>query len=440
MSDHNNGRGNHSFKRTATERRRQEEEYGEPVTDDLEIAATFAMAQYASAPVTAATKVDDENEINVEDEDEDDEEGEEEEEQDEERKGDAADTDDNNKKDTVPSETATSTAIATDAVPATSTTADVDSDAESDVDLTEALRQMEQDGGDIDEYDEERKRGKMNVDKSDDGVAAPQTIHEVDGYRGSVQQVEQVLGTSLYVDARQCTPQHTHPAGHVQHFMVEERIMVVQSLGDSPLLLEEGNLLVLKDPEWIPLGKILEVFGPVSQPMYSIRLPEPVGSSTEQAKVEDPWSPSGRHTKWIQQQQQTYNPVTVHYLPEQATLVDTHMLLSQRQRGCDASNIHDEEVTTEMDFSDDEQERQFSKQRRRKPGNNNNNSNRLHRGERGDGKAAPVVQVVAPSSVTPGGFYSNPAPAYTVPTHAATITTAITSPPPVQESDTIYYD
>ena len=367
---------NHSFKRTATER--QEEQ--EAVTDDLEVAAAYAMAQY-TAPTVAT--VDDENEIDVEDEDDE-------------------------------NETETDvTAEKVEPEPAE------ESDAESDVDLTEALRQMEQDG-DIDDDEEEKKSDNNNKKEDLAATAHHQTAHEVDGYHGSVQQVEQVFGTSLRVDAQQCAPQHTQPAGHVQHFMAEERILVVQSLGNSPLLLEEGNLLVLKEPEWIPLGKILEVFGPVSQPMYSIRLPEPVADSTTEAKDEDPWSPTGRYTKWLQQHP---SGVLVHYLPQQAKLVDTHMLLAQRQRGCDASNMHDEEVTTEMDFSDDEQERQ-SKQRRRK-----GNSNTNRRGARPAPQVAPV----------PGGFY-NAAPSLTAaPPHAAS-SLSPPPPPPMDESDTIYYD
>lgn len=416
---HNSRRAfNNNNKRTA------DDDYDEPVTDDLEIAAAHAVASYtapAEAAITTATAtINDENEIDVDD-----------------------DGDDSDENADDPEEVR---AAPQGGDQASDDDDDDDDDDQSDVDLTEALGQMEAEGYIDDDDENEGKEG--DPDKAGaDTVAAPQTAHEVDGYHGSVQQVEQVLGTSLHVDAQQCTPQHTQPAGRVQHFMVHERIVVVQSLGDSPLLLEEGNLLVIKEPEWIPLGKILEVFGPVSQPMYSIRLPEPIveddasPSDESQPVDKDPWSPSGRFTRWVQQRQRQNNGIMVHYLPQQATLVDTHMLLAQRQRGCDASNMHDEEVNaTELDFSDDERERQCSKQRRRQRGgrtnnrtNHNNNNNNHRRGQQ------PPSPASSATAVLPGGFHAvpqQPSSGFAPPT----ITPTTSAPPPAQESDTIYYD
>lgn len=65
--------------------------------------------------------------------------------------------------------------------------------------------------------------------------------------------------------------------------MVTDRTIVVQSVatgGSAPL--DEGSLLVLRvqnegnDKETtrlMPLGKVFELFGPVSRPLYTIRLP-----------------------------------------------------------------------------------------------------------------------------------------------------------------------
>ena len=368
----------------------------EPIVDDLEIAAAYAMAQYIAPPPSTpahAMATDDVNEIDVDD--------------DEENGGSKGDDqDESTKAETEPKSTA----------------ADDESDADSDIDLTEALEKMDRDVDAVDDEDDNNNLGG--------GKSAPQTAHEVDCYHGSVQQVEQVLGASLHVDKTLITPQQTQPAGMIQHFMVEERIMVIRSLGNSPLLLEEGNLLVLRDPEWIPLGKILEVFGPVSQPLYSIRLPEPIdyregehkleeGANPKDANSEDPWSSTGRYTQWVRQHPDTL----VHYLPQQAKLVHTHRLLTQRQRGCDASNMHDEEAT-ELDYSDDEKERQAKG--RRKGG----------RGRGGGGGGPPVASATAIPTTTPGGFFT--------PAHSNSA--SIPTPPqqhtqPIQEeSDTIYYD
>ena len=348
-------------------KRPQTEEEEEPVTNDLEIAAAYAVAQYK-----AATPADD-NEIIVDD-----------------------DCDDNEA--VIPNNSEETKESIPENIEKDGETGpaeeDNESDADSDLDLTEALQKM-------DAHTDEEIQGLSTT-------GAPKTIHEVDGYHGSVQQVEQVLGTSLNVDA--VPRQQTQPAGHIQHFMTDERIMVVQSLGNSPLLLEEGNLLVLKEPSWIPLGKILEVFGPVSQPLYSIRLPEPVDKEQE-----DPWSPEGKYTNFVRQQPN----LLVHYLPQVAKLVDTHSLLANRQRGCDASNVHDEEVQNagEMDYSDDEAERQARRRKSR------------HR----SGVVLPSQPIPMAQATTPGGFH-----AATLPTRAQA--PARSQPQPEEESDTIYYD
>lgn len=70
-------------------------------------------------------------------------------------------------------------------------------------------------------------------------------------------------------------------AGALKFHLVEERIVVVESLRGSPIL-DEGSTLVvsLENPEVedgssliLILGKVFEIFGPVAQPLYTIRLP-----------------------------------------------------------------------------------------------------------------------------------------------------------------------
>lgn len=418
----------------------QEEE--EEMTDDLEIAAAFAMAQYLPPPISTSTTTSvavavDDNEIDVDDINEDDEE-------------DSEDPIDNVDMET--NEESRRSNPKEEGKPDEDDKDEAESDAESDIDLTEALEKMDKNADldyDIDEKDDPDSDSESDMEAkvalamaenaheagASADTAPPQTIHEVDGYRGSVKQVEEIIGTSLHVDAALYTPQHTHPAGQIQHFMAEERIMVVRSLGNSPLLLEEGNLLVLKEPSWIPLGKILEVFGPVSQPLYSIRLPEPIESMDGETKQDepetpnDPWSPNGQYTQWIKK----HPDVMVHYLPQQANLVDTHMLLAQRQRGCDASNMWDEEIqhTAEMDYSDDEHERAAR-------------SRRSGAGRRGkQTKTVVPAAAVAATAPRPVGFYAPPAPSTaTAYTAMPQQPTSFVQPQPAQleESDTIYYD
>jgi rRNA processing protein Gar1 len=347
----------------------EEEDREEPVVDDLEIAAAYAMAKYQVASTT------DDNEVDLEEEEEE-----------------VINDHENEPNEQEKHEPQISTATETE-----EPSSDSDSeDAESDVDLAENLKSMNEFAAKAEAHD-------------DDDV--PKTANEIDGYRASVQQLEQVLGTSLQIDSTATSPQQTHPAGKIQHFLADERIMVVVSLGNNPLLLEEGNLLVLKEPSWIPLGKILEVFGPVSQPLYSIRLPEPVDPSKD-----DPWSPNGKYTQWIRQ-----NPNTmVHYLPQIAKLLDTHTLLANNRRGCDASNVNDEEILHASDvyYSDDEAERNARKKGR----------------ARNFTQSQPIV--AARSVAAPGGFHALPVIAPPVPLPPP----PPPPPPPEEESDTIYYD
>jgi hypothetical protein len=52
---------------------------------------------------------------------------------------------------------------------------------------------------------------------------------------------------------------------------------------------------------------------------------------------------------------------TVYYIEDEAKLLDTFAIMRNSGKGCDASNLYDEEVLNVNDlyFSDDEEERQF---------------------------------------------------------------------------------
>jgi hypothetical protein len=158
--------------------------------------------------------------------------------------------------------------------------------------------------------------------------------------------------------------------------------------------LDEGTLLVIQIPTIIlPLGKIFEVFGSVALPLYTLRLPPPPSNSTTTKKLnttitapatdavaeespnqkesteldppiveEDSWSLNGKYTKLLKQQKH----MTVYFVKDVSTLIDTHTIMKHSGRGCDASNVYDEELDAkDVKFSDDEQERLSKQQRKR---------------------------------------------------------------------------
>ena len=76
---------------------------------------------------------------------------------------------------------------------------------------------------------------------------------------------------------------------------------------------------------------------------------------------EDPWSLNGKYTKLLKQQKH----MTVYFVKDVSTLIDTHTIMKHSGQGCDASNVYDKELDAkDVTFSDDEQER-LSKQQRK---------------------------------------------------------------------------
>mmetsp|Transcript_25274 Transcript_25274/g.69677 ORF Transcript_25274/g.69677 Transcript_25274/m.69677 type:complete len:644 (+) Transcript_25274:152-2083(+) len=172
---------------------------------------------------------------------------------------------------------------------------DSDHDESDDEDLVEAMRRMN-------EATAAEEEARLTVSN------APKTENEVDGYKIPIQELESQLQIRLTVDDgttavassnknKDIPANQLSLAGRIKNYMVMDRTVVVQSISSgsqgtqqSRGPLDEGSLLVIKkhavsddsvfsdDTDsgcLIPLGRIFEVFGPVSQPLYTIRLPSP---------------------------------------------------------------------------------------------------------------------------------------------------------------------
>ena len=307
----------------------------------------------------------------------------------------------------------------------------------------------------------------------------PKTENEVDGYKVPIQELESQLQIKLTVEGETETTMATKNgmgismnevslAGKIKNYMILDRTVVVESITNSPVgPLDEGSLLIVKKSDsdckdgsttsWIPLGRIFEVFGPVSQPLYTIRLPSPpikkkerqndktsakgnakvdegkicetptvdnaesnetaaAKTSTElssseatevangseketmssdtvqspfveekstpmeeeglksvskdgttnddesEASVIDPWAVDGEYAKFISRNK----AIQVYYIQDEAKLIDTGLVLRTSGKGCDASNIYDEEIvdSSESYYSDDEKEREAKNKRK----------------------------------------------------------------------------
>lgn len=178
---------------------------------------------------------------------------------------------------------------------------DDDDDDQSDIDLTNELAKMDDDEN-LDD-DEEEEGGTSTCNKNI--PRPPKTENEMDAYRTPIQELEKHLQFRLTVTPEESgttvknsrlTSSNLQLAGRIKHYMAFDRTVVVESAvvnphGDSSSFkhenapLDEGTLLLLRPPHdlggnskendelLIPLGRIFEVFGPVSQPLYTIRLP-----------------------------------------------------------------------------------------------------------------------------------------------------------------------
>merc|ERR1712238_245059 len=70
---------------------------------------------------------------------------------------------------------------------------------------------------------------------------------------------------------------------------------------------------------------------------------------------DDPWAINGKYAMFLSQNQN----IEVYYIQDEAKLIDTSFIMRSSGKGCDASNVYDEEVLNSNDlyYSDDEKER-----------------------------------------------------------------------------------
>ncbi|CAJ1945240.1 unnamed protein product [Cylindrotheca closterium] len=349
---------------------------------------------------------------------------------------------------------------------------DDDDDDEDHEDFVKAIAAMEEDV-----IEEEGVISKASL----------KTQHEVDAYNTPFEELEQHLDFRLSVDLLQATtkPRKLQPsdlkcAGTIKHHMAEDRTIVIESnppvRGASLNPLDEGTLLLMKGEEGlssssnnnnnnknqslVPLGRIFETFGPVTRPLYTIRLPEPIDPPKEPAAATaektipqvtptnpdgctetdntdtiqksdeagpnnnnneddidkketdttalpppapavDHWGPNGKYSQLIQAKMSSSVPV--YFVEDEAKLIDTDMILRKSGKGCDASNVYDEEVNNkeEMYYSDDEKERQAKSRRK---ASRNQQSQQQPDGSRHVGARG------FHQPTTPAGFHALPMP------------------------------
>nr|POE93596.1 h/aca ribonucleoprotein complex non-core subunit naf1 [Quercus suber] len=120
---------------------------------------------------------------------------------------------------------------------------------------------------------------------------------------------------------------------------VENMVLIKGSTPGEYQVLESGSVLCNEKRDVV--GAVLETFGRVQAPMYSVQLTN--AHEIEQAGL--------------------IHGAKVYYVDSHSTFVFTQPL--KNLKGTDASNIHDEEVgAEEMEFSDDEAEAEYKRQKK----------------------------------------------------------------------------
>ncbi|CAG8464404.1 6352_t:CDS:2 [Acaulospora morrowiae] len=123
--------------------------------------------------------------------------------------------------------------------------------------------------------------------------------------------------------------------GTILH-VVEDQVIVQSNMSGETQVLDFGTVLLLQGPN--VLGTIFETMGPIHHPLYVIRFNEK-SEYSEKMVVKD---------------------AKVFTSPELIKYAFTPII--REMKGCDASNVYDEEVSgEELDFSDDEKESQHKK-------------------------------------------------------------------------------
>jgi rRNA processing protein Gar1 len=173
--------------------------------------------------------------------------------------------------------------------------------------------------------DEEEGKGKVEDEEDDDTGAVncrpPRSKHEVTYQELPIEPLTiEILPEAIIVEV-----------GYVQSIV--DDLIVIQSTIDHHhhRALDVDSVLCFEDRT--VLGRIFETFGPVRQPLYSVRL-----DSSKNAEKE-----------WVLSRKKVYS------VPDYSQFVSIQQL--EKRRGCDASNRYDEELPEEeQEFSDDEKE------------------------------------------------------------------------------------
>ena len=141
--------------------------------------------------------------------------------------------------------------------------------------------------------------------------------------------------------------------------------MIIVQCQSGGRALDLGSAICMDDRT--ALGRVDEVFGPVSEPMYSVRPLEGV-DAIKAGLVEG---------------------MRVYNVPSQSTYV-----LPDTTPGSDASNLFDEEVEAELqEWSDDEKEQEAKSKKKRAKGRNNSATPQQH----GNGRVLPQEPAAAKS-------------------------------------------
>ncbi|KAI9224441.1 Gar1/Naf1 RNA binding region-domain-containing protein [Blastocladiella britannica] len=194
-----------------------------------------------------------------------------------------------------------------------SSSSDSDDSDDDDDDFLASLAQVQ--GGDDDIMDEDE-------DGPTRPAGAPRTVHELE------------KPELLPIDDVTIAPSMPLEVAGVIHMVVEDQVIIRSSRPGDAAVLDDGTVFAFDDRT--VLGRLYETFGPVANPLFSVRFPSSAHIDRERMVV-------GR---------------TVHFVPDMAMWALTEQL--RALRGCDASNAFDEEVDErEMEFSDDEQEVDF---------------------------------------------------------------------------------
>lgn len=121
--------------------------------------------------------------------------------------------------------------------------------------------------------------------------------------------------------------------------IVDNVILIEGSTSGEYQVLESGSALCLADNRVI--GVVADTLGRVDNPRYTVRFSTPSIVAELGLKTSTP----------------------IFYIPQHSTFVFTQPL--KQMKGSDASNLHDEEVTeNEVEFSDDEQEKEFKRKQK----------------------------------------------------------------------------